>query len=285
MTGGESVKVDVQLERGHGERSCGHTRILALNDLEIEAGRLFESPPRVDHIVLVEAVEGDDSGKNVRVKSKKNVLVGLFPCSVPTVKNDEPVETIAGELGIKNTFERTFFLPVIPDKLGGDRATGDKYDTGSGPRPVRKLFPDHTLAVGIANTTGSHSRLHVSQIGMDDKAISIAAAFARCLCPSHFDVSVPLGCKPFRRRNILAVADDIINRDNKLPDKKRRNKSKNYENQTKTEFAQFRTHTRTPTKTGGRAEPARSQTSNSMRFSNHQPFLEMGIPSAFEASQ
>ena len=126
--------------------------------------------------MLVEAVEGDDSGKNIRVKSKKNVLVRLFPCSVPAVKNDEPVETITGELRIKNSFERTLYLSVIPDKLSGDRATGDKYDTGSRPWPVGKLFPDQTLAVGITDTTGSQSRLHVSQIGMGDKAISIAAA-------------------------------------------------------------------------------------------------------------
>jgi hypothetical protein len=88
---------------------------------------------------------------------------------------------------------------------------------------------------------------------MDDKAISIAAAFARCLCPSHFDVSVPLGCKPFPWGNILAVADDMINRDSKLADKEGRNKSKNYKNQIKNGFAKFRTHTRTPTKTGGHA--------------------------------
>ena len=245
MTGGESVKVGIKLERGHGERSCGHTRILALNDLEIEAGRLFESPPRVDHIVLVEAVEGDDSSKNVRVKSEKNVLVRLFPCSASAVKNDEPVETITGELRVKNTFERAFYFSVIPDKLSSNRATGDKYDTGSRPWPVGKLFTEQTLAVGITETTGSQSRLHVSQIGMDDKAISIAAG-ARCLRPSHFDVSVPLGCKPFPWGNILAVADDMINRDTKLADKERRNKSKNYENQIKTEFAKFRTHTRTP---------------------------------------
>ena len=114
MTGGEPVKVGVKLERGHGERSCGHTGILALNGLEIIAGRLFESPARGDPIVLIDAVQSDDSGNNVRVKSKKNVLVGLFPCSVPAVKNDEPVETITGELGIKNTFERTFYLSGYP---------------------------------------------------------------------------------------------------------------------------------------------------------------------------
>jgi hypothetical protein len=85
-----------------------------------------------------------------------------------------------------------------------------------------------------------------------DKAISIAAG-ARCLRPSRLDVSVLLGCKPFPRGNILAVADDMINRDTKLADKERRNKSKNYENQIKTELAKFRTHTRTPTKTGGHA--------------------------------
>jgi hypothetical protein len=217
--------------------------ILALNGLEIVAGRLFESPPRVDHVVLVEAVQRDDSRKDVRVKSEKNVLVRLFPCSVPAVKNNEPVEAITGELRIKNTFERAFCISVIPNKLGGDRATGDKYNTGSRPWPVGKLFADQTLAVGITDTTRSQSRLHVSQIGMDDKAISIAAAFVRCLCPSHFDVSVPLGCKLFPWGNILAVADDIINRDTKLADKERRNKSKNYENQIKTEFAKFRTHT------------------------------------------
>src|SRR4030095_1846241 len=189
MTGGEPVKVGVQLERGHGERSCGHTGILALDDLEIEAGRLFESPPGVDHIVLVEAVEGDDSGKNVRVKSKKNVLGRLFPCSASAVKNDEPVETITGELRVKNTFERTFDFSVIPDKLSGNRATGDKYNTGSRPWPVGKLFTEQTLAVGITETTGSQSRLHECQIGMSDKAISMAAAFTPCLRPSHFDVS------------------------------------------------------------------------------------------------
>jgi hypothetical protein len=242
MTGGEPVKVGVQLERGHGEGSRGHTRILALNDLEIEAGRLFESPPRVDHIVLVEAVEGDDSGKNVRVKSKNYVLVRLLPGSVPAVKNDKPVETITGELRIKNTFERAFYFSVIPDKLSSNRATGDKYDTGSRPWPVRKLFTEQTLAVGITETTGSQSRLHVSQIGMDDKAISIAAAFA-CLRSSLLDVSVLLGHEPIPRGNILAVTDDMINRDTKLADKERRNKSKNYENQIKSEFAKFRTHT------------------------------------------
>src|SRR4030095_10608795 len=196
MTGGQSVKVGFQLQRGHGERSCGHTRILALNDLEIEAGRLFESPPRGDHIVLVEAVQRDDSRKNVRVKSEKNVLVRLFPCSVPAVKNNEPVETITGKLRIKNTFERAFFFSVIPDKLGGDRATGDKYNTGSRPWPVGKLFTDQTLAVGITDTTRSQRRCHESQIGRDDKPIPIPAAFAGRLSRSHFDVSVPLGCKP-----------------------------------------------------------------------------------------
>src|SRR4030095_15588100 len=246
MTGGQSVKVGFQLQRGHGERSCGHPRILALNGLEIVAGRLFESPPRVDHVVLVEAVQRDDSRKNVRVKSEKNVLVRLFPCSASAVKNNEPVETITGKLRIKNTFERAFYFSVIPDKLSSNRATGDKYDTGSRRWPVGELFTEQTLAVGITETTGSQSRLHVSQIGMDDKAISIAAPFVRCLCPSHFDVSVPLGCKPFRRRNVLAVADDIINRNTKLADKEGRNRSKNYEKQIKTEFAQFRTHTRTP---------------------------------------
>src|SRR5262245_36231894 len=244
MTGGESVKVGIKLERGHGKRSCGHSGILALNGLEIVASRPFESPPRGDRLVLVEAIEGDDSGKNIRVKSEKNVLVRLFPCSVSAVKNDEPVETITGKLRVKNTLERTFFFSVIPDKLSGHRATGDKYDTGSRPWPVWKLFTDQTLAVGITDTTGSQSRLHVSQIGMNDKAISIAAASARCLGPSHLDVSVPLGCKPFRRRNVFAVTDDLINRDTKFADEERGNQSNNYENQTKTEFAKFRTHTR-----------------------------------------
>src|SRR5262245_51608112 len=141
MTGGESVEVGVQLERGHGERSCGDTGVLALNGLEIEVGGLFESPSRVDHIVLVEAVEGDDSGKNIRVKSEKNVLVRLFPCSPAAVKNDEPVETITGELRIKNTLERAFFFSVIPDKLSGHRATGDEYHTGQRPCTVRHPFP------------------------------------------------------------------------------------------------------------------------------------------------
>jgi hypothetical protein len=146
---------------------------------------------------------------------------------VPTVKNDEPVETITGELRIENSFQRTFFCSIIPDKLSSNRATGDQYDTGSRPWPVGKLFTDQTLAVGITDTAGSQSRLHVSQIGMDDKAISIAAAFARCLRSSHFDVSVPLGCKPVPRGNIFAVTDDMINRDTKLAHKERRNKSKN----------------------------------------------------------
>src|SRR5215510_16160665 len=160
MTGGESVKVGIKLERGHGKRSCGHSGILPLNGLEIVASRLFESPPRGDRLVLVEAIEGDDSGKNIRIKSEKNVLVRLFPCSVSTVKNDEPIETITCELGVKNTFERTFFFSVIPDKLSSDRPTGDKYYTGSRTRPVWKLFSDHTLAVGIADTAGSQTRLH-----------------------------------------------------------------------------------------------------------------------------
>src|SRR5262245_25131188 len=108
MTGGEPVKVGVQLERGHGERSSSHAGILALNGLEIDAGGLLESASKVDHIVLIEAVEGYDPGKNIRVKSEKNVLVRLFPCSSPAVKNDEPVETITGKLLVENTLERTF---------------------------------------------------------------------------------------------------------------------------------------------------------------------------------
>src|SRR5262245_7752246 len=155
MTGGEAVKVGVQLERGHGDRSRGDTGVLALDGLEIDAGRLFESPFKVDHIVLVEAVQRDDSGKNIRVKSEKNVLVRLFPCSAPAVKNDEPVETITGELRVKNTLERAFFFSVIPDKLSGHRATGDEYHTGQRPCTVRHPFPDQTLAVGITDTTGS----------------------------------------------------------------------------------------------------------------------------------
>src|SRR5262245_18799821 len=142
MAGGEPVKVGVQLQRGHRERSRGHPRVLALDGIEIVAGRQFEPSLRADRIVLVEAIKGDDSRKNVRIESEKNVLVGLFPRSVSAVKNDEPVETLTGELGIENTFERTFFFPVIPDELGGDRATGDKYDTRSRARPVRKLFSD-----------------------------------------------------------------------------------------------------------------------------------------------
>ena len=43
---------------------------------------------------------------------------------------------------------------------------------------------------------------------------------------------------------MFAVADDIKNRDSELADEERGNQSKNYENQTKTEFAKFRTHTR-----------------------------------------
>src|SRR5262245_33008267 len=213
MAGGEPVKVGVQLQRGHGERSRGHPRVLALDGMEIVAGRQFESSLRADRIVLVEAIKGDDSGKNVSVEPEKDVLVRLFPRSVSAVKNDEPVETITGELCIENTFERTFFFPVIPDELGGDRATGEQDDTRSRARPVRKLFSDHTLAVGIADTTGSHSSLHVSQIGMHDKAISIAAAFAWGLRPGHLDIGVLLGGKPLPRRNIFAVAQDLINCD------------------------------------------------------------------------
>src|SRR5262245_34117136 len=145
MTGGESIKVGIKLERGHGKRSCGHAGVLALDGLKIVAGRLFESLPRGERTKFVDAVQRDDSGKNIRVKSEKNVLVSLFPCPVPAVKNDEPVETITGELLVKNAFQSAFFFSVIPDKLGGDRATGDKYDTGSRPWPVWKLFPDQTL--------------------------------------------------------------------------------------------------------------------------------------------
>src|SRR5215510_9521026 len=253
MTRCKSVKVGIKLERGHGKRSCGHAGVLALNGLEIVAGRLFESLPRRERTKLVEAVQRDDSGKNIRVKSEKNVLVRLFPCAVPAVKNDEPVETITGELRVKNTLERAFFFSVIPDKLGGHRATGDKYDTGPRPWPIWKLFPDQTLAVGITDTTGSQRRLYVSQIGMDNKAISIAAAFARCLRARHLDVSVALGCKSFGRRNVFAVTDDTINRDSEFADEERGHQSKDYENQTKTEFAEFRTHTRSTRRATGYA--------------------------------
>src|SRR5215510_10424188 len=83
---------------------------------------------------------------------------------------------------------------------------------------------------------------------MDNEVISIAAAFARCLRASRLDVSVALGCKSLARRNVFAVTDDTINRDSELADEERGNQSKNYENQTKTEFAKFRTHTRIHTK-------------------------------------
>src|SRR5262245_41110732 len=79
---------------------------------------------------------------------------------------------------------------------------------------------------------------------MDNEVISIAAAFARCLRARHLDVSVALGCKPFARRNVFAVTDDTINRDSEFADEERGHQSKDYENQTKTDLAEFRPHTR-----------------------------------------
>ena len=94
---------------------------------------------------------------------------------MPAVKNDEPVETITGELRVKNAFERAFFLPVIPDKLGGDRATGQSMIPVLGRGLSGNSLPIKLLLLAWPTPQGPRA-VCVSQIGMDDKAISIAAA-------------------------------------------------------------------------------------------------------------